>query len=111
MNVKNLIQFIAAILLLVITSIFLHEFIHVIQLHYFYGIPLKNIELHFFWERSISNFSITNFPLAWISYVDWIPVKPISHFSLEAPAYFIQYAFIFLVYFKFIYKNEKFIWR
>lgn len=111
MNFKNLIRFIAAILSLVIISIFLHEFVHIIQLYYFYGVPLENIEIHFFWERIISDHSITRFPLVWISYVNWTATEPISHLFMEAPAYFIQYTFIFLIYFKFIYKNEKFKWR
>ncbi len=79
MNVKNLIRFIVAVFSLVIISIFLHEFIHVIQLYCFYGIPLENIEIRFFWEADISNRSLINFPAAWISYTGCAPTRPISH--------------------------------
>ena len=115
MKIKIFIKFVFVLTTLIIFSILLHEFVHVVQFHYFYGIPLSKLELHFFWEFDSSNLSLTetlaSFPIAWISYKTQYPITDKESMILEIYAYGIQYIFLVCFYLKFMYKNEKFIWR
>ena len=115
LKIKILIRFTLVLTILAIFSVFLHEFVHVVQFHHFYGIPLNKLELHFFWEFDSSNLSLTEtvfaFPIAWISYKTQYPITDIELLVLEIFAYGIQYIFLICFYFKFINKNEKFMWR
>ena len=76
---------------------------------------MSKLELHFFWEFDSSNLSLTetiaNFPIAWISYKTQYPITDKESMILEIFAYGIQYIFLVWFYLKFIYKNEKFMWR
>ena len=115
LKIKILIRFTLVLTILAIFSVLLHEFVHVVQFHYFYGIPFNALELHFFWEFDSSNLSLTetlaNFPIAWISYKTQYPITDKESMILEIYAYGIQYIFLFGFYIKFMYKNEKFMWR
>ena len=115
MKNKNLIRSTIAIFAIVIISIFLHEFVHVLQLHYLLDIPYSNIEIHYFWEYDTSNQTLietlSHYRLAWISCPDCTTTKYINPMLYEITAYTIQLVFISIVYFKFIYKNDKFEWR
>ena len=115
LKIKIFIKFVFVLTTLIIFSILLHEFVHVVQFHYFYGIPLSKLELHFFWEFDSSNLSLTetiaSFPIAWISYESQCPITNKESLILEIFAYGIQYIFLFGFYIKFMYKNEKFMWR
>ena len=115
LKIKIFIKFALVLIALAIFSVLLHEFIHVVQFHYFYGIPLSKLELHFFWEFDSSNLSlketIASFPIAWISYKTQHPITDRELLVLEIYAYGIQYFFLLCFYLKFIYKNEKFMWR
>jgi len=115
MNYKKLIYFIIVILSIGIASVFLHEFVHVIQFYYFYGIALEDMSLHFFWEFDKTGLStkeiIFSLPAAWIDYENLPPGKTVNILFLEIPAYVIQYSFIGYIFFKYVYKNKKLNWR
>ena len=115
LKIKIFIKFAFVLITLATFSVLLHEFVHVIQFHYFYGIPFNKLELHFFWEFDSSNLSLTetiaNFPIAWISYETHYPITDRESLILEIYAYTIQYTFLVSFYLKFIYKNKKFMWR
>ena len=115
LKIKIFIKFAFVLIAISIFSILLHEFIHVVQFHYFYGIPLNRLELHFFWEFDSSNLSLTetmaSFPIAWISYEYQYTITDRESLILEIFAYGIQYAFLVWFYIKFMYKNKRFMWR
>ena len=111
MNIRNFLQFTVALLFLVTLSIFIHEFIHILQLHYIYNIPLNNIELHFFWEFNTPNLALHQQPIAYVSWSNYSMTTPINLLHMEIQAYFIQYVFLTITYIKYIDKNDNFIWR
>lgn len=115
MKIKNILLLILALLTIGCISILIHEFIHFLQLHYFYGIPFENIRIYFFWDYNDSNLSLFeklfSYPGAWVTYINASPTSPINRTFMEVPAYIIQYSFIIIVYFRFIYKKEMFTWR
>ena len=115
MNYKKLMYFIITILSIAIASVFLHELVHIFQFHYFYGAPLEDISLHFFWEFNTSGLSlkesILSYPAAWIHCKNISTLSLADNLFLEIPAYTIQYSFITFMYFKFINKNDKLNWK
>ena len=76
-------------------SVLIHEFIHYIQLYYYYQIPPSQVSLHFFWELNPSAISLHSFPLAWVEYPRQT-FCPHHYLIMEVPAYIIQFVMIVL---------------
>lgn len=114
LKIRNLLRLVFVLVMLGSFSVLLHEFVHVLQFHYLFGVPFNELELHFFWEYSSSNSSllerITSHPAAWISFETFRPITPNERIFIEIPAYTIQCGFILLIYVKYIMKNKKFMW-
>lgn len=95
------VKLISVLILLGFISITVHEYVHVLQGYLLFGVT--GIEVHYFWEGTYLDAPWYHFPLAWtvIPGVD-------NNIWFEVMAYGVQFAFMFVVYFKYIYNNKYF---
>jgi len=103
MNNKPFIPILVAFLVLCLSSVILHEWIHVFQIHYVYGIPYSDITMHTILEiDDFSQFTIFTLPLAWVSFPGCAGTNTLM---FEVQAYSIQFLYIIIVYLKILEPN------